>query len=111
LSLPIQLANPDDKKRLLESLERGNRQLVNIQVGGQDRKIFIEAAPQFKSLNFYNEDNKRLQLQSVLQNPEQAFGEKQANKQSSKQQAGKGDDDLEDSSKKKKQTKRQGSSL
>jgi hypothetical protein len=111
LALPVQLANPEEKKRLMESLERGNRQAINIQVGGQDRKIFIEAAPQFKSLNFYNEDGKRLQLQSVLQNPAQTFGEKQTTKETSKQKAGKGDDDLEDSSKKKKQTKRQGSSL
>ncbi len=108
LALPIQLANPDDKIRLLESLQRGNRQAVTIQIGGQDRKIFIEAAPQFKSLNFYNTEGKRLQLQSVLQNPAQAFGEKQSNKETSKQKLGKDGDDLEDSSKKKKQTKRQG---
>jgi hypothetical protein len=107
LALPIQLANPDEKIRLLESLQRGNRQAVTLQVGGQDRKIYIEAAPQFKSLNFYNTEGKRMQLQSILQNPAQAFGEKQPNKETTKQKLGKDGDDLEDSSKKNKQTKRQ----
>lgn len=105
LKLPLKLENPEEKKRITESLQRGNRQAVTLDVQGKDRKIFVEAAPQFKSLNYYNEQGKRLQLQSVLQNPEQAFGERQTANQSKKQKAGKPDDDLEDAGKKKK-TKR-----
>jgi len=106
LSLPLKLTNPEEKKRLMESLQRGNRQLVALDIGGKERKIFVEAAPQFKSLNYYNEGGKRLQLQSVLQNPEQALGEKQGEKEVKKQKAGKGDEDG-DSSQKKKHVKRQ----
>jgi hypothetical protein len=106
LQLPLKLANPDDRKRLMESIERGNRQSVTLEIGGKERKIFVEAAPQFKSLNYYSEHGKRLQLQSVLQHPEQAFGEKQTAKQGKTQKADKtGDDDLDKP--KKKQRKRQ----
>jgi hypothetical protein len=107
LLLPLKLENPDEKKRLMESLQRGNRQSVTLDIDGKERKIFVEAAPQFKSLNYYNEQGKRLQLQSVLQNPEQAFGERQSTKETKKQKAGKPDDDLEDKPKKR-QSKRQG---
>jgi len=79
LELPLKLENPDEKNRLMESLQRGNRQTVTLNLQGQERKIAIEAAPQFKSLNYYDEHGKRLSLQSVLQTPQQAFGERQTN--------------------------------
>lgn len=106
LHLPLKLDNPEEKKRLMESLQRGNRQSVTLDIGGKEKKIFVEAAPQFKSLNYYNEQGKRLQLQSVLQHPEQALGEKQNTKAVKKQKADKPDDDLDKP--KKKQIKRQG---
>ena len=43
------------KERLMESLMRGNRQSVTMTVQGSDRKLYIEAAPRFKSLNIYDE--------------------------------------------------------
>lgn len=105
LQLPLKLENPEEKKRLMESLQRGNRQLVKLEIGGKECKIYVEAAPQFKSLNYYNEQGKRLQLQSVLQHPEQAFGEKQAAKETQKQtkeEKVKAGDDLEKGQKKRK---------
>jgi hypothetical protein len=49
-----------DKKRLLESLQRGNRQSVTISMKGNEQKVFIEAVPQYKSLNFFDPGMQRL---------------------------------------------------
>ncbi|WP_431213781.1 hypothetical protein ACQ86N_02450 [Puia sp. P3] len=80
------MENPEEKKRLMESLQRGNRQTVTLNLQGQERKIATEAAPQFKSLNYYDEHGKRLQLQSILQTPQQAFGEQSAQQNTSNNQ-------------------------
>ena len=49
-SYPInELASEQQKQRLVESLERGNRQQVTMMLGGGDVKIHIEANPQFKT--------------------------------------------------------------
>ena len=56
-----------DKTRLMESLQRGNRQLVTLGSGDKEQKIFLEAAPQFKSLNMYNSSMKRMNVQDLNQ--------------------------------------------
>jgi len=59
--LPIkELGNEEDKRMLMQSLERGNRQSVTYMAGDDERKIFIEAVPQFKSLNMYDMNMQRL---------------------------------------------------
>lgn len=60
-----ELANEEDKKGLLASLQRGNRQSVTIATGGKESKVFVEAAPQFKSLNFYDEKMYRLKPEQL----------------------------------------------
>jgi hypothetical protein len=58
---PIQeLGTNDGIKRLLESLERGNRQQVTYGEPGNEKKVFIEASPQFKSINLYDDSMKRI---------------------------------------------------
>jgi hypothetical protein len=52
----------ESAKFLVRSLERGNRQLVTILHEGREKKIFIEANPQFKTLNFFNPDYSRIDL-------------------------------------------------
>lgn len=64
--LPIkEMANAQEKEVLLKSLERGNRQSVTFNQNGQEQKIFIEAAPKFKSINIYDSDFKRINLQTL----------------------------------------------
>ena len=58
-----ELSNEDNKKMLMQSLERGNRQSVNYVQGDVEKKFYIEAAPQFKSVNIYDEDMKRVRPQ------------------------------------------------
>jgi hypothetical protein len=60
-SYPIkELKQDENKQKLIESLERGNRQSVTMDLGGKESKMFIEASPQFKSMNLFDADMKRM---------------------------------------------------
>lgn len=54
-----ELANDEYKSNLLKSLRKGNLQSVTFQKDGQETKKFIEAVPQFKSINIYDSSMKR----------------------------------------------------
>ena len=59
--LPIkELTDMTSKERLMQSLERGNLHEVNFISGDKSEKMFIEANPQFKSLNIYDSDMKKV---------------------------------------------------
>ncbi|GAA4339612.1 hypothetical protein [Flaviaesturariibacter amylovorans] len=55
-----ELQTPEDRDSLVRSLERGNRQAVTLEAEGGPKQIFIEAAPQFKSLNLYEPNGRRI---------------------------------------------------
>jgi hypothetical protein len=55
-----ELNNEQDRTRLLDSLNRGNRQAVTIIKDGTEQKHFVEANPQFKSVNVYDGSMQRL---------------------------------------------------
>jgi hypothetical protein len=68
---PIQeLSSNDGIKRLLESLERGNRQQVTYGEAGKEQKVFLEASPQFKSINFFDSNMNRILASSLTARPE-----------------------------------------
>jgi hypothetical protein len=53
--LPIkELQQNWEKEMLIKSLEKGNLQAVNFEEEGLERKMFIEANPQFRTINVYN---------------------------------------------------------
>ena len=67
-SYPIkELQSEQDKQRLIESLERGNRQSVTMDLGGKESKMFIEASPQFKGMNLYDANMKRMTKMSLME--------------------------------------------
>jgi len=75
---PIKELNTvEGTRRLLESLERGNRQQVTYGEPGQDQKVFIEASPQFKSINFFDDSMKRIMANSLQKKPELVESQKQ----------------------------------
>lgn len=79
---PIKELNTiDEKKMLMESLQRGNRQAVTLQTGGGEQRVFIEAAPQFKSINIYDSSMNRVNAQTLRE----GAGEDQAQKQDKKE--------------------------
>lgn len=55
-----ELADPTTKDRLMRSLERGNLHQVTFQRGDKEEKMFIEASPQFKSVNLYDGNMKKV---------------------------------------------------
>lgn len=86
-----ELATEQDKTRLVESLERGNRQSVTLDIKGKEVKVSIEASPQFKSLNFYESTGQRIRTDKLYEGNAQGASEKNDRKQSQRQ--GKGSDD------------------
>lgn len=55
-----ELTNEQDKTRLIDSLNKGNRQSVTFIENGNEQKHFIEANPKFKSINVYDGNMQRV---------------------------------------------------
>jgi hypothetical protein len=72
-----ELSTVEGTKRLLESLERGNRQQVTYGEPGNEQKVFIEASPQFKSINFLDDSMRRIIANSLKKKPEESESQKQ----------------------------------
>jgi hypothetical protein len=122
IKYPIkELENADSGQSLVRSLERGNRQSVTMLLEGKEQQMFIEASPQFKSLNVYNSHMLRVNLHSQprLENKPKAENlfesqtEKPVEKQEKKQSAKEPDSGDDDTGEKqsKKETKKQRQSL
>lgn len=89
--LPIkELANEGDKEKLLDSLQKGNRQSVTFLDNGSEQKRFIEANPQFKSITVYDGNMKRIRQD---QKEQESTGQttSQDKKQTAKQKNNDGD--------------------
>jgi hypothetical protein len=104
-----ELLDEQTKQRLVESLQRGNRQSVTITIGASDRKLYIEAAPRFKSLNIYNEMGKRLKPEDLREKNSAEQTVTQGSQKQGRKQGG-GDDDGEPE-RGQKQTKRRRQSI
>lgn len=80
--------------KLIRSLEKGNVQMVTIQVSGNDEKVFIEANPQYKTINLYNSKFQRLdqeQRQELMNKPELKEGKEQTKGKEKSQELGRED--------------------
>jgi hypothetical protein len=55
-----ELNEPVTKERLMQSLERGNLHQVTFTEADKEEKMFIEANPQFKTLNVYDDRLKKV---------------------------------------------------
>lgn len=67
--LPLkELLTAEATEKLLNTLINGHRQAVTMQKDGNEQKLFIEANPQFKSVNVYDENLKKISIASVLGN-------------------------------------------
>lgn len=61
-----ELNDPKQKEDLLKSLGKGNVQMVTGYSEGKEVKRMIEASPQFKTINVYNEQQKPVKRESLL---------------------------------------------
>jgi len=108
-----ELTNEQDKTRLVESLQKGNRQSVTFNQGGKEQKQFIEANPQFKTINIYDSNMQRINYKQGL-DEKQGQAEQKSEKQNAKNESQKqGDADDSDAVPKtsNKRTKKQRQSL
>lgn len=89
--LPIkELGNQEEKNRLIESLKKGNRQAVTFHVNNNGERHFIEANPQFKTINIYDGHMQRLtnkRSQENKQSETESNGLKRGMKKEGKEQA------------------------
>jgi hypothetical protein len=83
-----ELTNEQNKIRLLESLQKGNRQSVVFLKDGNEQKVFIEANPRFKTINVYDHNMQRLN-HNQGQTDKHGEGERNTAKQASKNDTGK----------------------
>jgi len=86
-----ELTNEQDKTRLMESLQKGNRQSVTFIQNGSEQKHFIEANPQFKTINIYDSNMQRLNSKQ-MHDEKQGQGEHSSTKQTAKNESQKQND-------------------
>ncbi|MGV3685069.1 MAG: hypothetical protein ACO1NS_05545 [Daejeonella sp.] len=60
-----ELGDDEQKKQLINSLQKGNVQQVTIEKDGKEAKHYIEAVPQFKNINVYDQKMHVVRRQSV----------------------------------------------
>jgi hypothetical protein len=61
------IKDPKQEDALMQSLQKGNLQAVNVEKDGSTRMMFIEANPQFKSVNLYDGQMNRVQKEGTEQ--------------------------------------------
>lgn len=62
-----ELDGAEKEKALMQSLQKGNIQAVTIEKDGESHKMFMEANPQYKTINLYDSGMKRVQKESLEQ--------------------------------------------
>jgi hypothetical protein len=81
-----ELSNEQDKSRLIDSLNKGNRQSVTFIENGIEQKHFIEANPKFKSINVYDGNMQRI-VTSQSKGERESQGETNSSKQQVKKES------------------------
>lgn len=107
---PIKELRSDvEKTRLIDSLEKGNRQAVTFTKEGTEQRMFIEANPRFKTINVFDSAMQRVQshLQKEKTTPQQTV-KQEAKKESQKKGADDSDDVAEP---KQKRSRKKGQSI
>jgi hypothetical protein len=64
-----ELNDQTSKDRLMQSLERGNVHQVSFVKGDKEEKMFIEANPQFKTLNVFDSNMKKVYQENERKEP------------------------------------------
>jgi len=99
---------PESKESLLGSLKKGNIQSVTFVVNGEEKRRFVEANPQFKTIRVYDESMLRINDRQS-QEQKQKDSKEDISKGEKKSADGHGDEDLGE--KKEKKAKRRSPSI
>ena len=63
----VELRDPEKEKALMQSLQKGNLQSVELEKEGKNHSMFIEANPQFKNINLYDSNIKLVPRENLDQ--------------------------------------------
>jgi hypothetical protein len=63
-----ELKDPGQKQQLLGSLEKGNLQMVHFEKDGREGKYYIQAQPQYKTINVYDQKLHAVRRQNLQGN-------------------------------------------
>ena len=86
-NFPIkELSDPEQKKQLLSSLEKGNVQQVTVKKDDKEAKYYIEAVPQFKNINVYDQKMHMVRRQNIQDSTTKEGPKLKESNKSSKQQ-------------------------
>lgn len=67
--LPLkELSNKREADKLKDALKQGNRHPITLIKNGNEHRFYIEANPQFKSVNIYDEHSRKITLSTALGN-------------------------------------------
>lgn len=80
-----ELSNEEYKSNLMDSLKKGNLQSATFQINGADQKQYIEANPQFKTINIYDSAMQRVDTRQSKKE-QQSEGEGHSVKQDGKKE-------------------------
>lgn len=80
-----ELGNDEYKSNLMDSLKKGNLQSATFQISGTEQKQYIEANPQFKTINIYDSNMQRLDNRQSKKE-HQSEGQSQPVKQDNKKE-------------------------
>lgn len=80
-----ELGNEEYRSNLMDSLKKGNLQSATFQVNGAEQKQYIEANPQFKTINIYDSSMQRVDNRQAKKE-QQSEGESQSVKQGGKKE-------------------------
>lgn len=80
-----ELGNEEYKSNLTDSLKKGNLQSATFQISGTEQKQYIEANPQFKTINIYDSSMQRVDNRQSKKE-QQSEGESQSVKQDGKKE-------------------------
>lgn len=84
-----ELHDPEKKADLLKSMQKGNTQQVTAVVDGKEVKAFVEALPEKRGINFYNEKMKLQDTAVYLKTPvKKDLAQEKAEKEAQKQAEG-----------------------
>lgn len=105
-----ELENPKYKEDLMDSIKKGNRQSVTFVKDGNEIKQYVEANPQFKTINVYDANMKRIDNRQSKEE-KQSEGEAKSAKQDVKKQSQNDDTDSPEAPQEKKRRKKQSNSM
>lgn len=105
-----ELDTPKYKEDLMDSIKKGNRQSVTFVKDGNEIKQYVEANPQFKTINVYDANMKRIDNRQS-KDEKQSEGESKSVKQNVKKQSQSDATDSPEAPQEKKRRKKQSNSM